>query len=127
MASVNVNKTDLDAIIDRASFSKTARIKEVLLDELRRRAPRVTGALADSIRVEIDKSTNHLSIKVRIYYAEAVIKGANPHVIEGTPLVFNWAKRGGMKVFTFHVNHPGNKPNDQWIKDAVAETIRLTK
>lgn len=126
MASVH-SRVNIDEVLRKASDAKIGRFKVNLLDELKRRAPRVTGALADSIRLEVNPTGSKLNIVVRVPYAEPVIKGAKPHDIYGAPLVFNWAKRGGMKVFVLHVNHPGNKPNDQWIQDAVQEAIRITR
>lgn len=41
--------------------------------------------------------------------------GTKPHTIQprgaGYPLAFYWPKIGGM-MYTYHVNHPGTKPND---------------
>lgn len=61
----------------------------------------VTGAKGVTVLVGVE----------HVPYAFWVHEGAQPHVIEGNPLlVFFWPKTGGVVAFP-RVNHPGNKPN----------------
>lgn len=43
-------------------------------------------------------------------YASYVVLGTEPHPIEGNPVLA--FVTGGTTVFTTHVDHPGNAPND---------------
>ena len=86
--------------------------------ELRRTSPNITGDLYSSITSRYTVTPNRVTIDfvADAPYAEAVIKGARPHVIRAKnkkALSFYWPKIGGQAIFR-SVNHPGNKPNPFW-------------
>lgn len=59
-----------------------------------------------------DKGVTVLVGVEHVKYAEWVVKGTAPHVIEGKPLlVFFWPKVGRVVAFP-RVNHPGTKANN---------------
>lgn len=77
----------------------------------RRSAPKDTGRMAASIRVDYHTSLNpHVVIGAYTSYSYMVHEGTRPHTIQGGVgrlLSFNV---GGKIVYARKVNHPGTRP-----------------
>lgn len=123
----------------REVAQKQARLGPVFEGEMARRlvaaAPKRSGAMARSIRVELDHRTptgNRLIqklrwvVEVRVPYATYNTEGTRPHEIRPVragALAFFWEKVGRF-VFFMKVNHPGNAPN-YWYRDTFERTSEL--
>ena len=89
-----------------------------MTNDLRLGSPNISGDLYSSItsRYVVTPDRVVIDFQADAPYAEAVIKGARPHVIRPKTkkaLSFYWPKIGAQAVFR-SVNHPGNKPNPFW-------------
>jgi len=105
----------------------------------REEAPKKTGKFASGIRfrtyVQGDRVGFTSSTPQPL--GKFIIEGTKPHAIEpkgpGYPLRFFWEKIGKV-VFTYHVNHPGTKPNpfierakDRWLPESRRELNRIAR
>lgn len=95
--------------------------QKLLAEALRRCPVGKTHKLRDGLRVTFSGTGAQLTSDQE--YAEYVIKGTRPHVIEakGRVLAFDV---GGDTVFAARVNHPGTKPNnfaEEALKAAMGE------
>jgi hypothetical protein len=99
------NKRDMMRVLGR-------RYVAIARDE----APKKTGKFAAGIRFRTYNRGDTLGFTVSTPQplGRWIIEGTKPHPITpkgpGYPLRFFWEKIGKM-VYTYHVNHPGTKPN----------------
>jgi hypothetical protein len=101
-------------------------------------APKKTGKFARGIRFRtfIKGETVGFTTSTPQPLGKWIIEGTKPHPITpkgpGYPLAFYWEKMGQM-WYTYHVNHPGTKPNpfierakDRWVPEARRELNRIS-
>lgn len=95
---------------------------EAVAAQARTNAPRDTGELANSIRVEMQAVG--VDVVVDVEHATSVIKGTRPHVIaaKGGGVLRFPSKRSGAVVYRRRVNHPGTQPNP-FLTDALAAVV----
>ena len=87
------------------------------------RAPRDTGALANSIEGRlIGNPPGTVSLEAKAPHAKYIIHGTDPHGITGNPTL-RFMGSSGEPVFRNRVNHPGTKPNN-FLAEAVCEVFR---
>jgi hypothetical protein len=105
----------------------------ILLDWLRRNAPRKTGALANSLYVSTSRGLlDAMGMPMAMISVRAdqrqklrwIVEGTKPHIIpkggaaaqlaKGYPLSFFWPKgpKGPGWYHFWQVHHPGTRPND---------------
>lgn len=87
---------------------------QVTTRAVKQAAPRRTGDLIDSVKPKYSQRANGAGavIDVGAPYAEFVVEGTRPHIIEAKNARALRFQRGGQTVFAKSVQHPGTKPND---------------
>ena len=101
-------------------------------------APKRTGDFAKGIKFRTFQRADSLGFTISDPQplGKWIRLGTKPHSIRpkrpGYPLAFYWPKIGGM-MFTYHVNHPGTKPNAyidraraRWEPDAQKDIKRIS-
>lgn len=101
---------------------------EVVLDQTRGQAPRLTGELFESIHAEAFDDGDTLGVDISADAPQALWtdEGTQPHVITASPgkvLAFYWREVGGT-VFAKSVNHPGNRAQN-WFREPMADRWRI--
>ena len=102
-------------------------------------APEKTGAFKKGIRFRTFMRGDRVGFTVSTPQplGKWIIEGTKPHEITpkgpGYPLRFFWEKLGKV-VYTYHVNHPGTKPNpftqralDRWIPESRRQLNRIAR
>ena len=88
-------------------------------------APYKTGELRGSIGYRISGPPLSVEVYADAPHALAVHEGTAPHVITpNTARILAFPVKGGGKVFTSRVNHPGTKANP-FLLDAVESVVTL--
>jgi hypothetical protein len=118
-----------DLSILRAITVWEAEIAPALLAEVKRRAPvypQGGGRLRDSMYLSRRSSGQGLEARIMSSapYAEFVVRGTSPHIIEPkSSLALHWSGKGS-DVYAARVNHPGNKANP-FVQQAISALMPM--
>lgn len=97
-------------------------LARLFLAEARSRAPVLTGALRESIRLSRQGAAS-FAVEASAPYSGYVEYGSGPHVIEPVRARALRFTVGGETVFAKRVKHPGSSPRPYW-RPALSEARR---
>ncbi len=113
--SVNIDQRRLQRLIADAPAQARAELRaqaDALRDDLRRRAPRKTGAFAAGIRT-IERGEFDYAVELPGMPGRFIVNGTRAHTITAKAGgVLRWTTPGGGVAYARVVHHPGTKPND---------------
>lgn len=99
--------------------------------QMQSHCPVKTGALRDSIQIDLNGSGDEARIQPALEYGVYMEKGTVPHVIlPRRARVLHWVNDAGQDCFASKVQHPGTAPRNFVMKAAVevsVEVVRLWK